>query len=452
MQRAKTIHSAWRGCAWLLLLLLTFGFGGLCSVSGPGLQRCSRRITLRKAIEGAADVTSWTNDEKALEDDWHERRLHRFRAAVRSIGSPGRDQTWMGSYDNQIRGVGRGRPVGIPPAPDLPDALTYQFLDSEGVEKAPTDFVKRAKHSLRDRGSKRNREACFFEYTLRVNDTQISLPGRMLTSGQQPPCPGRAAIREQVEYYLSDENLRHDEFFHRQISNDSAGWLDMNLILACRKITKMCIVGEDVVEALKGSSLEVRDDGGAIRRAGNTPLPALALRIPGEARVATPRKGSDEDQSTDPDASESRYPLLPVTIGHDRSRDAEFLALGVVFDRAQRLVGGDGDMVAVHGQVLIHITMRPCLSCMGAFAQLRRWLPHLAILVSFTPTTGESASTLSRKRKRRRVGPHQRRLRASKVKANRWYFTPSSWLRSLHRLNPLRWVRRAVHNLRKGRT
>merc|ERR1712014_278463 len=41
------------------------------------------------------------------------------------------------------------------------------------------------------------------------------------------------ALRMQVEYIFSDENLRHDRFFRDKISADPDGWLDMNLILKC---------------------------------------------------------------------------------------------------------------------------------------------------------------------------------------------------------------------------
>ena len=30
----------------------------------------------------------------------------------------------------------------------------------------------------------------------------------------------------QVEYYLSDENLKYDKFFHDKISANADGWLD----------------------------------------------------------------------------------------------------------------------------------------------------------------------------------------------------------------------------------
>jgi len=87
-----------------------------------------------------------------------------------------------------------------------------------------------------------------------------------------------AAIRKQVEYYFSDENLRHDKFFHQKITEDAEGWLAIDLIISCNKMKAMGTTKEDVVNALKESKLELKDGGAAIRRPGNVPLPALEER------------------------------------------------------------------------------------------------------------------------------------------------------------------------------
>eukprot|EP00401_Gymnodinium_catenatum_P023072 CAMPEP_0117574112 /NCGR_PEP_ID=MMETSP0784-20121206/61375_1 /TAXON_ID=39447 /ORGANISM="" /LENGTH=90 /DNA_ID=CAMNT_0005372845 /DNA_START=30 /DNA_END=302 /DNA_ORIENTATION=+ len=45
----------------------------------------------------------------------------------------------------------------------------------------------------------------------------------------------------------------------------------------CKKIQAMGVKVEDVVLALQTSAVEVREDGFAIRRQGNVPLPALQV-------------------------------------------------------------------------------------------------------------------------------------------------------------------------------
>merc|ERR1712194_187118 len=75
-------------------------------------------------------------------------------------------------------------------------------------------------------------------------------------------------VRKQVEYYLSDENLKHDKFFHEKIATDKEGWLDLSMIVSCNKMKVMKATKEDVVSALKESKIEIKADGSAVRRPG----------------------------------------------------------------------------------------------------------------------------------------------------------------------------------------
>eukprot|EP00928_Gymnodinium_smaydae_P046674 TRINITY_DN310_c0_g1_i9.p1 TRINITY_DN310_c0_g1~~TRINITY_DN310_c0_g1_i9.p1 ORF type:complete len:402 (+),score=130.79 TRINITY_DN310_c0_g1_i9:71-1276(+) len=90
--------------------------------------------------------------------------------------------------------------------------------------------------------------------------------------------PDPKALKKQVEYYLSDDNLKHDKFFHEKISADPEGWLDMSFIISCNKMKVMGATKEEVLAALKDSKLELKDEGAAVRRPGNCPLPKLELR------------------------------------------------------------------------------------------------------------------------------------------------------------------------------
>jgi len=90
--------------------------------------------------------------------------------------------------------------------------------------------------------------------------------------------PEPAVVKKQVEYYLSDENLRHDRFFSEKIAGDTEGWLDMSLILSCNKMKAMRATKEDVVAALKDSKLELKEDRSAVRRPGNAALPKLEAK------------------------------------------------------------------------------------------------------------------------------------------------------------------------------
>lgn len=91
----------------------------------------------------------------------------------------------------------------------------------------------------------------------------------------KPTPPDVATVRKQVEYYLSDDNLRHDKFFHDKITENGEGWLELTMILACNKMKAMRATPEDVLEALKGSKIEIREDKLALRRPGSLALPTL---------------------------------------------------------------------------------------------------------------------------------------------------------------------------------
>jgi hypothetical protein len=90
--------------------------------------------------------------------------------------------------------------------------------------------------------------------------------------------PDAALVRKQVEYYLSDENLKFDAFFHEKISADPGGWLELNFVLSCNKMKAMRATKEDVIGALKESKIEVKEDSLSIRRPGNLALPQLEKR------------------------------------------------------------------------------------------------------------------------------------------------------------------------------
>ena len=43
-------------------------------------------------------------------------------------------------------------------------------------------------------------------------------------------------IKNQLEYYLSDENLKKDSFFHQIISSEPDGYINIDYFLKCKKI------------------------------------------------------------------------------------------------------------------------------------------------------------------------------------------------------------------------
>jgi len=88
-----------------------------------------------------------------------------------------------------------------------------------------------------------------------------------------------SVVRKQLEYYMSDDNLKNDTFFQGKIKGNSEGWLEIDCILQCNKMKAMKTTREEVVAALKtGSKIEIKEDGLSIRRPANLALPPLVER------------------------------------------------------------------------------------------------------------------------------------------------------------------------------
>lgn len=92
-------------------------------------------------------------------------------------------------------------------------------------------------------------------------------------------------IKEQIEYYLSDENLRKDEYFHNLITKSKNGYINLNILLRCNKIKNNGWQKQDIVEGIKLSTeIELDENNEKVRRKDNKPLPALNLLSKKRAR------------------------------------------------------------------------------------------------------------------------------------------------------------------------
>lgn len=101
------------------------------------------------------------------------------------------------------------------------------------------------------------------------------------------------AIRKQIEYYFSDDNLSVDAFFHGKIKASEEGWLDSDLILSCRKIKDLFTTPEHILEALKESALETKvgEDGVLVAVRRTQALPELKARERFEKKKTAPHAG-----------------------------------------------------------------------------------------------------------------------------------------------------------------
>eukprot|EP01055_Gregarina_sp_Pseudo9_P000691 Gregarina_sp_Pseudo_9__690@NODE_1439_length_1600_cov_68_094170_g1336_i0_p1_GENE_NODE_1439_length_1600_cov_68_094170_g1336_i0NODE_1439_length_1600_cov_68_094170_g1336_i0_p1_ORF_typecomplete_len429_score175_79DUF3223/PF11523_8/1_6e04DUF3223/PF11523_8/1_7e16La/PF05383_17/1_5e16RRM_3/PF08777_11/0_041_NODE_1439_length_1600_cov_68_094170_g1336_i01861472 len=124
---------------------------------------------------------------------------------------------------------------------------------------------------------------------------------RVETASPAPPAPlevDLSKVRRQVEYYLSDDNLKFDKFFHERISANAEGWLPFNNILSCRRIQNLGAQAEHIVSALAESETaetkETAPGEWAVRRKTQAPLPALEERPP-RGDNSGRRRGGDGD-------------------------------------------------------------------------------------------------------------------------------------------------------------
>lgn len=135
-------------------------------------------------------------------------------------------------------------------------------------------------------------------------------------------------IRTQVEYYLSDNNLKKDQFFYEKIKENDDGWVEIGLLLNCNKIKNMGVSADSIVQAIKGSTeVEVDPEGKHIRRKGNKALPEATFKSK-KLKVQGKPEGITLQQPHTNDAGKDGKPLVGgETNGIDAKGSEEFIPL-----------------------------------------------------------------------------------------------------------------------------
>lgn len=84
-----------------------------------------------------------------------------------------------------------------------------------------------------------------------------------------------SAIAQQINYYLSDENLTNDEFFYKEVASHKDHFVKLSLFLNCNKIKKLGVNKvQQIVDAVQGEDeLELNADKTMIRRKSLDDLP-----------------------------------------------------------------------------------------------------------------------------------------------------------------------------------
>jgi hypothetical protein len=122
-----------------------------------------------------------------------------------------------------------------------------------------------------------------------------------------------AEIKKQVEYYLSDANLKRDKFFNGKIKENDEGWLSIALLLNCNKVKQMKVKSESIADSLKDSELvEVSEDKLQIRRKDKTCPEYEGAASKKREEKAAAKEGSDAEEEN---KEENKEDVDPKTAG-----------------------------------------------------------------------------------------------------------------------------------------
>lgn len=129
-----------------------------------------------------------------------------------------------------------------------------------------------------------------------------------MVESSQAASASDAAIKKQIEYYLSDANLTRDRFFREQIETDKQGWVDIAHFLNCNKVKSMKISSEQIANACAESAeVDVNPEKSKIRRKDNKALPELNTdrkrdaKAAGKAAAAENGTAAAEEDQVGPD-------------------------------------------------------------------------------------------------------------------------------------------------------
>ena len=79
-------------------------------------------------------------------------------------------------------------------------------------------------------------------------------------------------IKDQLEFYFSESNLRKDKFLQKEISKTKDGFVGLDVLFTFNKLKALTTDAKEVSDALKDSDLvEVSKDGDKIRRSADLP-------------------------------------------------------------------------------------------------------------------------------------------------------------------------------------
>lgn len=119
-------------------------------------------------------------------------------------------------------------------------------------------------------------------------------------------------IKNQIEFYLSDENLETDKFFNDLLSKSKDGYIDLSYILNCNIIKDNNITKEEIYEILKDSEkIEINEEKTKIRRKSLDKIPEI-----NEDKILEKKRKRDKEKKRE--KQEKRHPII-LTINSNKN-------------------------------------------------------------------------------------------------------------------------------------
>jgi len=178
-----------------------------------------------------------------------------------------------------------------------------------------------------------------------------------------------------VEHYFSDRNLKKDWFFQEKIAAEpEPGWLQLRWIMSCPRIADVHRAAEqDVLEALKLSSLKVKEADGRNWIARTQPLPELEVPRPEKPEQLHDDVDQEEDCATDCDPDvldetpdedarifcEQQWEEADIVVATESSKAADLELLRALDAREEAGADSDSDSGTEQLQVIVPAAAEP---------------------------------------------------------------------------------------------
>ena len=82
---------------------------------------------------------------------------------------------------------------------------------------------------------------------------ELSSTGRRFAVSTKSPTMDLDAVRKQVEYYFSDQNLRSDVYLYKKLSEAQDGWFPISELLKFNKIRALKVSASEIIDAVRDS-------------------------------------------------------------------------------------------------------------------------------------------------------------------------------------------------------